>query len=121
MKKPTGSGVALEALDRDEVGEELRHLVQFGDLALDEERHLIRVKAAGKVVQSYLDDVLADLFRVVGIVGEGLYVGDENEHPVIVALVLEEDTVPEGAYVMAQVKFTGRAVTGKNDSSHKMI
>jgi hypothetical protein len=45
----------------------------------------------------------------------------ENEHPVIVALVLEEDTVPERAYVMAQVKFTGRAVTGKDNSSHKMI
>ena len=59
-----------------------------------------------QVVQGDLDDVLADFFGVVGIVGEGLYVGDEDEHPVVVALVLEEDTVPERTYVMAQMKFT---------------
>ena len=110
--------VALEALHRHQVGEELRHLVQLGDLALDEQGHFLRVQAAGQIVQRHFDDVLTDLLGVVGIVGKCLYISDEHKHPVIVSFILEENPVAERAHIVAQVEFAGRTVAGKDDSSH---
>ena len=92
--------------------------MQFGDLALDEKRDLLRVQAAGQVVQGHFNDILADFFRIVGIIGQRLDVGDEHEHPVIVSLVLKENPIPERAHIVAQVKFAGRTVAGEDDSSH---
>ena len=81
--------VALQAAYADEVHEIEREFAELRNLALDEKRHLFRVEAAGKVVERHLNDILAHLFRVIDVVGEGLCVGDEYEHLLEVAFVLE--------------------------------
>ena len=102
--------IALQALHGDQVGEELRHLMQLRHLALDKERHFLRVQAAGQVVQGYFYDVLTYFLRVVGIVRKSLHVCDEHEHAVIIAFVLQQNAVAEGTHIMSQMKFAGRAV-----------
>ena len=92
--------------------------MQLGNLALDKERDLVGVQAAGEIIEGHFYDILTDLFRVVGIVGEGLHVCDEDEHAVIISLVLQEHAVTQAANIMSQMQFAGRAVAGKDDSSH---
>ena len=41
---------------------------------------------------------------------EYLDICDENKHLVIVSLVLEFYTAPEGAHIMAKMQFAGRTV-----------
>ena len=110
--------VALNATHRDKVHQIGSELCQLRDLALDEEYALLRIKPGGKVVESHLDDVLAYLFRIVGIIGKSLHIGHKHEHTIIVALILQLDTTAQRADVVSQVKFSGGAVTGQNNFSH---
>ena len=102
--------IALQALHGDQVGEELRHLMQLRHLALDKESDFLGVQAAGQVVQGYFYDILTYFLRVVGIVRKSLHVCDEHEHAVIIAFVLQQNAVAEGTNIMSQMKFAGRAV-----------
>ena len=87
-------------------------------LALDEEHALLRIEAGSEIVESHLDDVLANLLRVVGIIGEGLHVGHEHEHTVVVARILQLDTTAQRADVVSEMEFSGGAVTGEYYFSH---
>ena len=113
--------VALHAADGDEVHEIGGELGEFGNLALDEEHAFLGIKAGSEVVESHLDDVLTDLLGVVGIIGEGLHVGHEHEHTVVVALILQLDTAAQRADVVSEMEFSGGAVTGEYYFSHYTI
>ena len=111
-------GVALQARHGDEVHVVECQFAQFGYLRLDEYRDFLRVEPAGEVIECHLDDVLAYLFRVVRVVGQGLRVGYHDEHAVERAGVLQFHAPPERANVMPQVQFAGGAVAGEYYFSH---
>ena len=111
-------GVALQALHRDEVHVVEGQLAQFGNLRLDEKGRFCGVETDGEVVQSHLDDVLAHLFGVVGVVGECLCVGDHDEDPVEFSGVLEFHAAPERADEVSEVQPARGAVAGEYDFSH---
>ena len=103
-------GVALEAADRDEVHEVEGEFAELGYLALDKDGDFGGVEPYGEVVEGYLNHVLAHLLGVVYVVGEGLGVGDEDEHLLEIAGFLEFYAALEGAYVVAYVETAGGAV-----------
>ena len=104
--------IALEPLDGDHVHIVERQFGQFRNLALDEQGNLGRVQSHGQVIQGDLDHVLADFFGIVYVVGEGLRIGNKDEHLLIVACILELDAAAKGTHIMSDVEPSGRAVTG---------
>lgn len=110
--------IALYAGNRDEVHVIEGQLGQLGNHGLDEEGALLRVKAARQIVERDLHDVLTDLFRVLGVVGQRLCVRDHDIDLVELAGVLEADSFAQRADVMAYVQASGRTVAGKNNLFH---
>ena len=54
---------------------------QLGKLrnhGLNKQCGFLRIKTAGQIIQRYLHDILADLFRMLRIVGQRLGIGDHN-------------------------------------------
>ena len=82
-------GVALDAAHGDKIHQIGGQLGKLGYLALNEKGASFRVETGGQVVECHLDDVLSNLLGVVGIVGECLHIGHEDEHLIIVAGVLQ--------------------------------
>ena len=82
-------------------------------LALDEQGHLVRIESDGEIVQSYLDDVLTDFFRIVEIIRKRLGISYEDKHLLIIAGILDGNPVTERPDIMAYVETTRRAVAGK--------
>ena len=80
--------VALHARHADDVHQVSGELGQFGYAALYVERALVGVEPGRQVVERYFHDVLPDLVRVAGVVGQCLHIGHEHEHAVVVALIL---------------------------------
>ena len=113
--------VALQTGHGDEVHVVERQFAQFGDLRLDEERRPFGVEAAGQVVERHLDDVLAHLFGVVGVVGERLRVGDHDEDLLELSGVLQLHAAAQRTYIVAEVQFAGRPVSGQDDFSHNSV
>jgi hypothetical protein len=81
-------------------------------MRLQADRRLLRVDPDREVVERHLDDVPPYLVDVVGIVGQRLRVGEEEE---LAVGVLERHAVPEGARVVAKVKRPGGPVAGEDD------
>ena len=79
------------------------------------------VDAHGQIVQSDLQDVLAHLLRIVGVVGEGLCVSDHDIDLVELARVLQPDTLLQRAYIVADVEPARRAVARQNDLFHTFL
>ena len=111
-------GVALQAGDGDEVHIIEAQLGQLGHHGLDEDVCLGGVDAHGQIVQSDLQDVLAHLLRVVGVVGEGLCVSDHDIDLVELARVLQPDTLLQRADIVADMEPARRAVARQNDLFH---
>ena len=111
-------GVALQAGDGDEVHIIEAQLGQLRHHGLDEDVCLGGVDAHGQIVQSDLQDVLAHLLRVVGVVGEGLCVSDHDIDLVELARVLQPDTLLQRADIVADVEPARRAVARQNDLFH---
>jgi hypothetical protein len=114
-------GVALQAAHGDQI-----HIIeaQFRQLrhhGLDKDVGLGRVDAAGQVVQCHLQDVLAHLFRVVGVVGQGLCVGDHHIDLIVLAGVLQAHALLQGADVVAHMQTSGRAVARQNHFFHGFL
>ena len=76
------------------------------------------VDAHGEVVQHDVDDILPDLAGVVGVVGQGLIVGDEDVDLVEAAGILKLHPALQGAHIVAQMQAAGGTVAGKNDVFH---
>ena len=93
-------------------------LSEFRDTALDIERALLRVESHREIVKSHLHDVLPDLLRVVGIVGESLHVSHKDKHAVVVAFVLQLHATAQAAHIVSQVELARWAVTCQNNLSH---
>ena len=110
--------VALQTGHGDQVHVVEGQLAQLGNLRLDEDGGALGVEAAREVVERHLDDVLAHLFRVVGVVGERLRVGNHDEDALVFARILQLDAAAQRAYVVSQVKFSGGAVPREYDFSH---
>ena len=55
--------------------------------------HLVGVQTAGQIVQRHLQNVLAHLLRIIGVVGEGLCVSDHDIDLIELARVLQPDTL----------------------------
>lgn len=91
-------GVAHDAVEGDEHGEEEGELVDGGDFGLDEHLALAGVDAAGEVVGGDVEDGLADFVGFAGAGGEGVFVGDDE---IAVVLVLHGQAIFDGADVMA--------------------
>ena len=111
-------GVALQAGDGDEVHIIEAQLGQLRHHGLDEDVCLGGVDAHGQIVQSDLQDVLAHLLRVVGVVGEGLCVSDHDIDLVELARVLQPDTLLQRADIVADMEPARRAVARQNDLFH---
>ena len=111
-------GVALQAGDGDEVHIIEAQLGQLRHHGLDEDVCLGGVDAHGQIVQSDLQDVLAHLLRIVGVVGEGLCVSDHDIDLVELARVLQPETLLQRAYIVADVEPARRAVARQNDLFH---
>ena len=114
-------GVALQAGDGDEVHIIEAQLGQLGHHGLDEDVCLGGVDAHGQIVQSDLQDVLAHLLRVVGVVGEGLCVSDHDIDLVELARVLQPDTLLQRADIVADMEPARRAVARQNDLFHTFL
>ena len=114
-------GVALQAGDGDEVHIIEAQLGQLRHHGLDEDVCLGGVDAHGQIVQSDLQDVLAHLLRIVGVVGEGLCVSDHDIDLVELARVLQPDTLLQRADIVADMEPARRAVARQNDLFHTFL
>ena len=110
--------VALQPLHGDQIHVVERQLAQLRHLRLDEERRLLGIEAARKVIERHFDDVLPHLLRIVGIVRQRLCVGDHDEDPLEFARVLQLHATAQRAYVMAQMEPTGGSVARQYDFFH---
>ena len=107
--------VALQTAHRHQILEIKRELAQFGNLALHEKGHFLRIESASQIVKRHFDHILTHLFGVIGIVGQGLRVGDEDKHLTIIAGVLQFDAATERTDKMTDMKTTGGTVAGENN------
>ena len=114
-------GVALQAAHGDEVHIVEAQLSQFRHHGLDENMGLGGVDAAGQIVQRHLQDVLAHLFRVVGVIGQGLCIGDHNVDLIVLAGVLQAHPLLQGTDIVAHMQAAGGAVAGQNDFFHDVL
>ena len=56
-----------------------------------------------------------------GVISEGLYIGHEHEHTVVVARILQLDTTAQWANIVSEMEFTGGAITSQNYFSHCIL
>ena len=96
-------------------------LGQLRHHGLDEDVCLGGVDAHGQIVQSDLQDVLAHLLRIVGVVGEGLCVSDHDIDLVELARVLQPDTLLQRADIVADMETARWAVARQNDLFHTFL
>ena len=114
-------GVALQAAHGDEVHIVEAQLSQFRHHGLDENMGLGGVDAAGQIIQRHLQDVLAHLFRVVGVIGQGLCIGDHNVDLIVLAGVLQAHPLLQGTDIVAHMQAAGGTVAGQNDLFHDVL
>ena len=95
-------------------------LAEFRHLRLDEERRLRGIQSAREIVEGDLEDVLPHFFRVVRIIGQRLGVGDHDEYFLEFARILQLHAAAQRTYVMSQVEFAGRTISGEYDFSHQL-
>ena len=110
--------VALYARNGDEVHQISGQLGQFRNLALNEERTLLRIQSCREVVECHVDNALADLLRIVGIIRQSLYVGHKHKHLVVVASILQLHTATQRTHIVSQVELARRTVACQYDFSH---
>lgn len=111
-------GVSLQPGHGDQVHIVKGQLGELGHQGLDEDGDFIGVQPAGEVVQRHLDDVLPHLFRVVGVVGESLGVGNHHIHFIVISGVLQLHPPAQGAHIVADMEFSGGAVPGEDNFFH---
>ena len=114
-------GVALQTADGDQILVVEAQLGQLRHHGLDEDVHLVGVQTAGQIVQRHLQDVLAHLLRVVGVVGQRLRVGDHDKDIIIFAGVLQPHPLLQRADIVANVQAAGGTVAGQNNFFHDVL
>ena len=96
-------------------------LGQLGHHGLDEDVHLVGVQTAGQIVQCHLQNVLAHLLRVVGVIGQRLRVGDHDKDLVVLAGILQPHPLLQRADIVANVQAAGGTVAGQNNFFHDVL
>ena len=107
--------ITLEALYADEVKIVEGQFREFGHGTLNEDVRLLGIKTSREVVEGHLDDVLTNLLGIVGVVREGLGIGNHHENLVELARVLQFNTAAERAYVVADMQSASGAVASQYD------
>ena len=105
--------VTLQTLYRNQIHVVESQFAQLRHLRLYEDRRTLGVDAARKVVERDLDDVLAHLVRIVGVVRERLCVGDHDEYLLVESRLLQLDASRQRSDEVSQMKFARRAVARK--------
>ena len=103
---------AAEIAHRSDGGEVPGELGVLAHVALDEQRRLLGVDAAGDEVEHEVVDVLAELFRVVRQ-GDGVGV-DDAEHRLVRAGLDLLAPRADGPQVVAEVQLSGRLDSGED-------
>ena len=114
-------GVALQTADGDQILVVEAQLGQLGHHGLDKDVHLVGVQTAGQIVQRHLQNVLAHLLRVVGVIGQRLRVGDHDKDLIVLAGVLQAHPLLQGTDIVAHMQAAGGAVAGQNDFFHDVL
>ena len=114
-------GVTLDARYGHQVHIVERQFGQLRHVGLDENTGFRRVDAHREVIQGDLYYVLAHFLGVVGVVSQGLGVGDHDENLVETARILKLHAAAQGAYVMAKMETAGGAVSRQYDFFHSGI
>ena len=70
------------------------------------------INTAGQVIESHLDNILADFLGVLRIIGERLGICDHNVDLIVLAGVLKLHTLRKRTHIMAHMKASGGAVSG---------
>ena len=96
-------------------------LIKLRQLRLDEDGGLFRVNAAGKVVQRHFKDVVAHFFRIVGIVGQSLRIGQHDVDFIKFARILQQNALFERSGEVSDVQLTRGAIPGQNDIAHNVL
>ena len=113
--------IALYTAHADEVHQIGGELGEFRNLTLDKQHALLGIETCCQIVKGHLDDILADLLRIVGIIRQSLNIGHKHEHTIVVARILQLDTTTQGAYIVSEMEFSGGTITGQNYFSHYFI
>lgn len=111
-------GVALQPGHGDQIQVEEGQLRQLRHLRLNKQVGFRRIQPAGEVIQGHLQNVFPDFVGMVGIVGEGLRVGDHDVDPVKFAGILQLHPAAQRADIVAQMQPPGGAVASQNDFFH---
>ena len=104
--------VSLKSCNRHQIGIIEGQLRQLRDLRLNQNRRLLRINSRRQIIQRYIDDVLANLLRIVRIVRQRLCVRDHDVDFVVIAAVLQLHSAAQRSYIMSDVKTSRRTVTG---------
>ena len=80
---------------------------------------LCGVDAAGQVIQRHLQNVLAHLLRVFGVIGQRLGIGDHHIDLVVLTGVLQPHPLLQRADIVAHMQPAGGAIAGQNDLFHE--
>ena len=83
-----------------------------------EQSTFLWVEACCEVVESHLNDVLPNLLRIVGIIGESLHIGHKDEHLVEIAGILQLYATAEAANVVSQMELACWPVACEYNLSH---
>ena len=99
------------------------HIVegQLGQLrhhGLNEKGRFSRIKAAGQIIQRYLDDVLTYLFRMLSVVCKRLGISNHDIYFIICTRILQLYTLAQRAYIVAYMQTSGRTVAGQDNFTH---
>ncbi|MCQ0090513.1 type II toxin-antitoxin system Phd/YefM family antitoxin [Roseovarius sp. M141] len=105
-------GVPLQPGDGHEVQIKHGKLGQSGQVGLQADRALARIDAHREIVERDLHHAAPDLFRIMGMIGERLRVGQKQE---LLMAVLKAQSVAQGASVMADMERPRGAVAGQDD------
>ena len=104
--------VSLKSCHCHQIGIVEGQLRQLRNLRLNQNRRLLRVNSRRQIIQRYIDDVPANLLRIVRIVRQRLRVRDHDVDFVVIAAVLQLHSAAQRSYIMSDVKTPRRTVTG---------
>ena len=111
-------GVALHTCHRDDIHQIGRQLGELRDTALDIECALGRVETYREIVEGHIDDTLANLLGVIGIVGQGLDIGHEDKHAVVVTFVLKLYAAAQTSHIVSKMQAPCGPVACEDYFSH---
>ena len=103
--------VSLQSGNRNDVHKVSGHLIKLRHHGLDKDRGFFRIKTCRQVIERNLQNILADLLRVIRIVCERLGVSDHDIDIAVLAGILKLYSSSKRSYIMSYMKTTCRTVS----------